>query len=230
MKQKPKEHNVEYLKRLAKTIKKQLNIPYHQALDSVAVKIGYSNWKHFLNKKGEVKITLPSKRNNTIKPLSKNGQLNPYRNLLVAAVNKLIAGKHITLDPSNVDPETENGHIFINLFGHPSVILWSNGGFDELLIAVWWKYDHSKHPQANLEGNAKENFNLREPLANKLHYKKFVGVVSSCWLERRNGKYLQGENQDYIAIIYRRKGELANLKEIPAQKPIGYKSSGPFHF
>jgi hypothetical protein len=225
-----KEHKVEYLKRLAKKIKKEQGIPYHQCLDTVAVNIGFSNWKHFLHNKSENLKNLPSNDNYIIEPVSANEKLNPYRNLIVAATNELIIGKHISLSPDNIDPEQENGHIFLNLFGQPSVILWSNRGFDELLISVWWKYDHSKHPQANLEGNAKENFTTTEPLAKKQHYKKFVGVVVRCWLERRSGKYLQGENQDYISIAYTRRGELANLKEIPTQKPNGYKSSGPFHF
>lgn len=230
MKQETKKHNVEYLKRLAKTIKKQQNITHHQSLDTVAINIGFSNWKHFLQKAKENSNNPLSEENISIKPLSENEKLNPYRNLLVAAVNQLIDGKYISLNPINVNPEQENGHVFLNLFGQPSVILWSNRGFDELLISVWWKYDHSNHPQANLEGNSKENFNLPSPLAKRQHYKKFVGVVASCWLERRTGKYLQGENQEYISNIYTRKGELENLKEIPIQKTKGYKTSGPFHF
>lgn len=230
MKHKVQEHNVEYLKRLAKTIKKQQNVPYYQSLDLVAVNIGFTNWKNFLHNKNEKSSNLQFKDEDVIQTVSEIEKINPYRNLLVAAVNALVAGKHISLYPNSINSEQENGHIFHSLLGEPSVILWSNRGFDELLISVWWKYDHSKHPQANLEGDAKESFNLREPLAKKQHYKKFVGVVTSCWLERRNGKYLQGENQDYIAVIYTRKGELAKLKEIPAQKPNGYKSYGPFHF
>lgn len=230
MKQESKKHNVEYLKRLAKTIKKQQNTTHHQSLDTVAKIIGFNNWKIFLENAKDNSKKDSSKESISIKTLSEAEKVNPYRNLLVAAVNHLVNNKYISLNPINPNPEQENGHVFLNLFGQPSVVLWSNRGFDELLISVWWKYDHINHPQANLEGNSKENFNLSSPLAKKQHYKKFVGVVASCWLERRTGTYLQGKNQDYISNIYTRRGELENLKKMPIQKPKGYKTSGLFHF
>lgn len=156
-------------------------------------------------------------------------RIDPYRNLLVAAINKLIEEKHISLDLEGVNELEENGHVFIELFKHNSVILWSNRGCGELLISVWWKYDHSKHPQANLEGNQKENFSLPEPLAKKSHYRKFVGVVASCWLERKNSKHIQGKNREHITVEYSRKGEIELLKELPKQNPNGYEISGPFY-
>ena len=154
---------------------------------------------------------------------------DPYRNLLVAAINKLIEEKYISLDLEGINQLEEKGHVVLELFKHNSVILWSNRGFGELLISVWWKYDHSKHPQANLEGNQRENFSLPEPLAKKNHYRKFVGVVTSCWLERKNYKHLQGKNREHITVDYTRKGELEFLKELPTQKPNGYDISGPFY-
>ncbi|MGE0569369.1 MAG: hypothetical protein AB7O73_15625 [Bacteroidia bacterium] len=224
-------HNVEYLKRLAKKIKKQQNLTHHQSLDEVAIKIGFRNWKHFLQNTKEKSSTLPIiKDQPDIKSLLKNKKPNPYRNLIVAALNELIDNKHISLNPIGINPEKEKGHVFLNLFGQSTVILWSNRGFDELLISVWWKYNHANHPQANLKGNCRENFNSPTPLANKHHYRKFVGVVASCWLERSTGKYLQGKNQEFISNIYTRKGELKNLKEIPRQEPKGYKTFGSFLF
>lgn len=224
-----KGHNVAYLKRLAKTIKKRNNITHHQSLDRVAVNIGFNNWKHFLHSEEERKKIPLAKSNIVIKPLSQTKTLDPYRNLLVAAVNELVVNKHIMLDPTIVYPERDNGHVFLSLFGEPSVIIWSDRGYDELYISVWWKYDHNKHPQANLEGNMRESFRCENPLAKKQHYKKFVGIVTSGWLERKSDKYLQGENNRGITKYYTRKGELQNLKGLPVQKPKDYKSSGRFH-
>ncbi|MBX3165400.1 MAG: hypothetical protein KF900_13075 [Bacteroidetes bacterium] len=231
MKQIAKAHNVEYLKRLAKTIKKQQNITHQQALDIVAVDKGFNNWKHFLQNAKEKSSKQSSKNDIVVKSLSENEKVNPYRNLLVAAINELIDGNHISLNPifANTEQEIqERGHIFLNLFGQPSVILWSNRGFEELLISVWWKYDHNKHPQANLKGNSKENFSLPRPLAKRQLYKRFVGVIVTCYLERKTGKYIQGKNREHITT-YIRKGELDGLNKIPIQKPKGYKISGPFH-
>lgn len=229
MKQKINEHNVEYVKRLAKKIKREQNITHHQALEVAAVNLGFSNWKHFLRNAEENINNLSSNDNIAVKPLSEKRKNDPYRNLLVAAVNKLIEEKYISLILGNVNEEQEKGHIFLELFEHNSVIIWRNIGYGELSISVWWKYDHSKHPQANLDGSYRENFNLSKSLANKSHYRKFVGVTASCWLERMTGKYIQGKNRRGLFDIYTRKGELEILKELPLQKPKGYDISGHFH-
>lgn len=229
MKQSSTRLNVEYLKRLAKVIKKEQGIPHHESLKIVAIQNGFNNWKNLLNSRAGTPSKLPTKRPDLSKPQTGVTKVDPYRNLIVAALNKLVEGNYISLLPNKSDTDQENGHIFLDLFGEPSVVLWIDGGFDELIISVWWKYDHSKHPQANLEGNARENFHMTEPLADKKHYKNFVGTVTHCWLERRSGQYLQGKNRDYVSVNYTRKGELDHLKKLPIQKPKGYKSSGPFH-
>lgn len=40
--------NIDWLKKRAKKIKKELGIPHHEALDLAAKNDGYVNWKHFL--------------------------------------------------------------------------------------------------------------------------------------------------------------------------------------
>lgn len=42
-------HNIDYVKRLAKKIAKERNILHHKALDLIAKKLNYNNWKHFYN-------------------------------------------------------------------------------------------------------------------------------------------------------------------------------------
>jgi hypothetical protein len=154
---------------------------------------------------------------------------DPYLNLLVAATNKLIEEKHISLALEGINQREDKGHIFTELFNYNSVIIWRNIGFGELLISVWWKYDNSKHPQVGLEGELKENFTLPNPLAKKIYYRKFVGVVVSCWLERKDSKHIQGKNRKHISVHYSRRGELEVLKELPEQKPNGYEVAGKFY-
>lgn len=48
MKQNDK-HNIDYVKRLAKKLAKEKNIPHHKALDVIVKKLNYNNWKHFNN-------------------------------------------------------------------------------------------------------------------------------------------------------------------------------------
>ena len=224
MKLSSNKHNIEYIKRLAKNIKKEQNLSHNQALNLTVKKLGFNNWKHFLKESG--------KSNNNLSPKEPiEGEIrDPYRNLLVASVNKLIEQNYISLNLEGVNEENEVGHIICEIFGYNSVIIWRNIGFGELHISIWWKYNHNNHPQANLKGNQKENFNLSQPLANRNHYPKFVGVVASCWLERKQGKYIQGVNRESIFDVYTRKGELEHLKELPIIKPKGYEISGPFRF
>jgi hypothetical protein len=197
------------------------------------------NWNHFIN--ASKQIPLP-KQNGKIEELRSNNskasdvvglsnKVNPYRKLLVAAINELLKNNLISLkDQGKALPEEERGHHFVQLFGFPSVILWQDIGFEELRISVWWKYNHKLHPQANLTGNARENSNGSSPLANRVHYKKFVGVVASIWLERKTGNYIQGKKNEAIFDMYTRNGEKAALEKLPLQKPEGFKIEGKIHF
>lgn len=231
--------NIDYLKRQAKNIKKERNISHHEALNIVAHEIGFENWKAFINKSKLSIITesiLPKNNpkkefnNSDNPPIKKDSStIDPYRNLLVGATNLLLEKKLISLNFKEAAQDSENGHIITELFNYPSVIIWRNIGFGELSISVWWKYNHYNHPQANLEGNHRENFRTTKPLADKRHYRKFVGVVASCWLERMSGKHLQGINRESIFDIYTRKGEKEELEKLPTQRPIGYKREGKFY-
>jgi len=211
-------HTGDFIKRQAKKIKKQESISHVQALDKASINAGFKNWKHFLNASKNLEQDISQTKPATIQ------KVNPYRNLLISAINTLLEKRIIALNGKSSD--SENGHIFVELFGYPSVILWQDIGFDELRISVWWKYNHELHPQANLTGNARENFNGSSPLANRIHYKKFVGVIASGWLERSTGKYLQGKNREAIFDVYTRKGEKDELEKQSLQKPKAFGIEG----
>lgn len=151
--------------------------------------------------------------------------MNIHRKLLVLGLNELLAREALSLDPQV--PVTA-GHLFATLAGHPSVIVWHEINCEELSLAVWWKYDHSKHPQANLEGNQRESFSGAAPLAKPQHYSKFVGAVAACWVERRTGRYLQGSGARGLYEVYTRRGEADELKAIPKPIPQGFEVEGKF--
>lgn len=224
-------HTGEFIKRQAKEIKKQENISYVQALDKATINAGFKNWKHFLNASKDAK-----QRNHNgyvehgitqAKPATTNKAINPYRNLLVAGINMLLDKNLISLNHSPTDEE--DGYLFTNIFGYPSVVIWQDIGYEELRISVWWKYDHSQHPQANLSGNRRERFSTTSPLAKRQHYKKFVGVTASAWLERKTAKFIQGKGKEKIYDIYTRNVDKEELYKLPAQLAKGYKSQGEFY-
>lgn len=216
-----KVHNIAYLRRLARAQKKEHGITHHESLDKIARNLGYKNWKHLLHEnvdKNIVPITSPDM-------LEQCSPFDSYKKLLIASVNELLDSQLISLEPKFSNPAEEKGFVFVSLFGEPSVIIWSNRGFDELFISVWWKYDREKF----LKLNKTESYTVSKPLVSKSHYNKFVGVVMSCWLERREGKYLQINKPRHISNLYVRRGELENIKKLPPQNPKGYAASGAFH-
>lgn len=225
-------HTGDFIKRQAKKIKKQENISHVQALDKASINAGFKNWKHFLNaSKDASQINLKGNFEHGItqtKPATTQKAVNPYRNLLVAGINILLDKGLISLDYSPTD--NEDGHLFTDLFGYPSVVMWQDIGYEELRISVWWKYDHSQHPQANLSGNSRERFTTTSPLAKRQHYKKIVGVTASAWLERKTGKFIQGKGKEKIYDIYTRNVDKEELFNLPPQTAKGYKTEGEFFF
>jgi len=157
--------------------------------------------------------------------------MNPYRNLLAHATNALLADGMISLNANEDDRklDEEDGYWMGELLGESTVISFHNIGFNELRVSVWWKYNHDAHPQANSSGNSKELFLTSLPLAKRTHYSKFVGVCASAWLERKNGKYLQGRGKRGIHDTYCRRGEMRCLGLLPQAMPHGYNLEGPLH-
>ena len=137
--------------------------------------------------------------------------MDGHRKLLILALNELLSRKLISLDGH----DEKSGYVIAELGGENTAITWFVLSDQELRISVWWKYDHSRHPQANLEGNAREKFITSSPVAKKQHYPKFVGVTVSGRLERKTGKHLQGTGHNRLFDIYTRRGEKAVLGEFP---------------
>jgi hypothetical protein len=78
MKTNVNKHNVDYVKRLAKNVKREQNLSHNEALNITVKKLGFNNWKHFLNEAEK-----------QIKESVGNNQTNP-NNLSVTDLNKLI--------------------------------------------------------------------------------------------------------------------------------------------
>nr|AKN40961.1 hypothetical protein [Enterovibrio norvegicus] len=155
--------------------------------------------------------------------------MNPYRKLIVLGLNAILTKNLVDLEWDGNERDKTSGYIEIDIAGENSIVSWSQISYGEIRVSVWWKYDHNLHPQANLTGWSKESFSCGTPVAKRQHYKKFVGVVCSAWLERLNGKYLQGHGKNYLFDLYTRKGELEQLVEMPNPTPLGYEAEGPKH-
>lgn len=152
------------------------------------------------------------------------------RKLLVHGLNVAVSEGRVSLTypGDGVSNPADEGHIKTTIIGHPSIVRWNDGGHGEIQVSVWWKYDHSKHPQANSPSNSMERFRTALPLAKRQQYPKFVGVAVSAWLERENGPYLQGYGTDHLDV-YVRRGEQQAIEALPEVAPLGYAAEGRFH-
>lgn len=151
--------------------------------------------------------------------------MHTHRKLLVLGLNELLERGLLSLDPA---VPVHAGHLLTSIAEEPSVIIWNGISGDEVSLSVWWKYDHSKHPQADLEGSQRESFHGPTPLAKPLHYQKFVGAFASGWVERRTGRFLQGVGSAGLNEAYTRRTDVGALQALPTPTPAGFKAEGKF--
>lgn len=71
----------------------------------------------------------PPKQNLPQHPLI--SEINPHRKLLIAALNELLIRNLISLTaPAPDDSVDEKGHVFLELFGYPSEVMWDDIGLE----------------------------------------------------------------------------------------------------
>jgi hypothetical protein len=146
------------------------------------------------------------------------------RKLLVLALNHLVDQKHLSLSGTG----GERGHCEAEIAGRRSMILWEDIGFQEQRLSVWWDYDHSRHPQANLQGNSREEFRTGQPLAKRHRYREFVGATVSGWVERERGPYLQGRGRKGLFDLYLRQDAKSVIEAVKNPVPRGFSTEGKF--
>lgn len=203
-----------------------------RALDGLPSPVTETNWN------GESAPTFPSfsppdwqplpvKKRAAVKVPRKhkaaNTGMHPARKLLVEGMNHLVRNNLVSLTGGEED---ESGHCMALVAGKPSLIRWNDIGHQELSFSVWWDYDHSKHPQANLQGNAREEFHTAAPLAKRRHYPKFVGAVAAGWFERKTGQHIQGTGSGGIHRLFMRPDAKQALQEMVNPVGEGFSTEG----
>ncbi|HLP55062.1 MAG TPA: hypothetical protein VK151_08540 [Fluviicola sp.] len=149
--------------------------------------------------------------------------MDHYRKLLISATNELLKRKLISppesLNGITDQNESNSGHVFLNIFDEPSVVIWDDHGNQELRISVWWKYRDS-----NAILHTKQSFRGTLPKSKPAQYRRLLGVAVTGWLVRNNGFYLQGKGRKGLIDIYTRSLDRDDLSRLPDVEPIGYKS------
>ncbi|HKY21342.1 MAG TPA: hypothetical protein VJM31_08990 [Vicinamibacterales bacterium] len=179
-------------------------------------------WPYYVAPILQERVRPARKRSSYVRPRTAFA-MSPGRKLLVTGLNHVVEQGLISL----AGQDEEQGHVFATLLGRPSVILWNGISAQELRLSVWWDYDHSNHPQANLGDNMRERFQTDQPLAKERHYPKFVAGVVSGWVERKTGRWLQGEGQKNLSVWLRPDAK-ETLREVPNPVGNGFDVEGRF--
>lgn len=149
------------IKREARAARRSEGIPITRYLNDIACQHGYHTWDNLLRAQ-------PAPRSRDAMPaVAMATDMHPHRKLMVLGLNAALEAGLVSLDGKG----ELYGHLITQLAGETSVVRWNGISGDELSLAVWWKYDHSCHPQANLEDNARERFYFDEPLAKRQHFR-----------------------------------------------------------
>lgn len=153
--------------------------------------------------------------------------INHYRKLLVYAVNELLTAGLVSLDDVKEVDECDSHVHFAEIAGRPSAILWRGIGHEELRIAIWWDFDRERYEGYWPQGQA-HKYNSAGLLVPKNLRSQMVGATAAGWLERRDGKWLQGKGGEAILWRYLRTGSKELIDNLPTPAPLGYATSGRF--
>jgi hypothetical protein len=132
--------------------------------------------------------------------------MHHFRKLLIAGTNELLKNHSIDLDHTKNERE-ENGYIKTTIFDRHSIVLWQHIKCNEIQVSIWWDYNHQAHPQADAEGDCREQFRSMQPLCRPKYFPRVIAASCTGYLEREEGKYLQGKDKQGILEPYLRKGE-----------------------
>jgi len=148
--------------------------------------------------------------------------VTPFRNLIIHGVNRALASGQLSLEPGDIAP----GHMFTSIGDRQSVVLWADAGAGEVRLSVWWDYDDARYRKLHSRAAIAEPFLKSEPLVSRASYPLFVGATASGWLERTEGRHLQGRGNRGIFGRYLRHSNLNALATLPLAIPDGFAGEG----
>lgn len=148
--------------------------------------------------------------------------------LMVIALNEAIKKGAINLSGTSKDEATVDKHDFLamSIDGRPTILNWFDAGYDELRVSVWWDYQPKLIPQPHHDWLRDVEPLTSTPQTPRRHYRHFIGAFGSCYLERRTGKFIIGEENRQFFDVYIRESSLSQLLRVPEELPAGYGTTG----
>lgn len=148
--------------------------------------------------------------------------------VMVSALNEIISKGCIDLDGKSQteDTDKQTGYIETVIFDKPTIINWKDAGYDELRISVWWDYTPELIPERKKYALSLCNQLTPKPQANARYYRYILGACGSCYLERRTGKFIIGDENNQFFDMYVREDSERLLKNAELAEPKGYQTHG----
>lgn len=140
--------------------------------------------------------------------------------LMVIALNEAIGNGVIDLHGTSGDV-SKRGHIETNIGGLPAVINWSDAGYDELRVTVWWDYRPDLMPTWRRKHIGRFAPG-RLPNVARRFFSHILGACGSCHLEWRTGKFIVGDEGNQFFDVYVRECSAYLIDNIQQQMPQGY--------
>lgn len=138
----------------------------------------------------------------------KNGKSQMLRNLLVEGINAAVRAGQVDLE-SQKDVE---GKLAVEIHGYYSIIEWCGIGHGEVSFRVFWA--------VNAEAKGSKKYKRLD--GEKITYHASV----AGWLERKDGKWVQGEGGSSLTQMYLSEFAKSNLLDLGFDG-AGFEVSGP---
>lgn len=144
--------------------------------------------------------------------------------LMVIALNEVVRKGIINLNDVSVDTADKHKRVTMLIAGKPTILNWFDAGYDELRVSVWWDYQPELMPTWRKK-------HLSEPVSatpsvNRKYFRHILGLCGSCYLERRTGKFIIGEEGSQFFSTYVREESVYALEQIRHESPAGYDTHG----
>lgn len=135
-----------------------------------------------------------------------------FRKLITAGINAALEHGKFSLQ----NQEDAEGEMMQDLLGRQSLIRWRSIGHGEISFTVWW----GLKPKCKISSTT---LPLNKTISDGLD------AACSCWIERKDGAWIQGKGAEGVYDEYMSRDAMRVLSEMPPVEPKGFKTSGSFY-
>lgn len=151
-------------------------------------------------------------------------KIEALTHMLGHGLNHLIKESLIDINSTS---DVSGGYSDFNINGIPARVSFYDAGHGEFSINVHFDFNEEKFMKSR---RTNFTFSYLPITSSDPKNNRYTGAVACCWVERKDGKWLQ-LNKDHKPFgRYIRKSSEADLMKMKKCKPNGFKLNGKFYF